>query len=381
MQVRAALETTRCPEPAESSPPATELISVAFDAKTASVDLDPTRSLDKVEEEVEKKMDGVDSSSDEYTTSLLPEPSAAEDRSCLTKCYAAYRSPNSGSRVTPFAIILLIVLLVIYVLNQADRLVLAVLIPSGLRCYEDFNSTSNSTCSEPIGDNETYIERNSTDCIHFDNFEQGLLTGPAFTIVYVVAGLPLAWLADTASRPLVLLIGLAFWSSMMILSGSVTVFWQLLVLRILLGVGEVSLYDLCYSTLILVITRPPTIQLFTLCLLTTSQHGIEHASCLYTTMEYTLVRQDEYCYSIPSSGYRWGLWLDVWSHQCNTKLEMDIPHSGNCWITVCTHGLSGAMGAKDSKREEKSTKKRKESLHYKGIDAIIIMQCLLLVVL
>ena len=109
MLVRAALETTHCPEPAESSPPAAELISVAFDARTASVDLDPTKSLDKAEEEVEKKMDGVDSSSDEYTTSLLPEPRVAEDSSCLTKCCAAYRSPDSGSRITPFAIILLIV--------------------------------------------------------------------------------------------------------------------------------------------------------------------------------------------------------------------------------------------------------------------------------
>ena len=290
MLVRAALETSRCP-PAEPPPPAAELVSVGFDARTASVDLDPTESLDKVKEEVEKKMDGVESSSDEYTTSLLPEPRPAEDSGCLPKCYAAYRSPNSGSRITPFAIILLVVLFVIYVLNQADRLVLAVLIPSGLRCYEDFSNTSNSTCSESSQDdsgNDTYNETNSTDCIHFDNFEQGLLTGPAFTIVYVVAGLPLAWLADTASRPLVLLIGLVFWSAMMILSGSVTVFWQLLVLRVLLGVGEVSLYD-CTTMLTLIssIPRPPTILLLTPYLPTTFQHDIERVSCLYTTTECT----------------------------------------------------------------------------------------------
>lgn len=65
-------------------------------------------------------------------------------------------------------------------------------------------------------------------------------TGPAFTLIYVVAGLPLARLADTRSRPLVLLIGLLFWSAMVILTGFSVAFWQLLVLRVFLGVGEVT---------------------------------------------------------------------------------------------------------------------------------------------
>ena len=65
------------------------------------------------------------------------------------------------------------------------------------------------------------------------------LAGPAFTIIYVVAGLPLARFADAKSRSLVLLIGLFFWSAAVLLTGFVKTFWQLLLLRILLGIGDV----------------------------------------------------------------------------------------------------------------------------------------------
>jgi len=56
----------------------------------------------------------------------------------------------------------------------------------------------------------------------------------------VVAGLPLARLADTKSRSVVLLVGVVFWSAMVLLTGFVKTFWQLLLLRIFLGIGEVS---------------------------------------------------------------------------------------------------------------------------------------------
>ena len=65
--------------------------------------------------------------------------------------------------------------------------------------------------------------------------------GPAFTVVYVIAGLPLARLADTRSRSVVLIVGVGFWSVMVFLTGFVKQFWQLLVLRMFLGIGEVSM--------------------------------------------------------------------------------------------------------------------------------------------
>lgn len=67
-------------------------------------------------------------------------------------------------------------------------------------------------------------------------------TGPAFTLIYVIAGLPLARLADTRSRSLVLLVGVVFWSVMVLLTGFAQVFWQLVLLRIMLGIGEVLVH-------------------------------------------------------------------------------------------------------------------------------------------
>ena len=156
--------------------------------------------------------------------------------------FSSYRSADPQSRVTPFAVVVLLVLLVVYIVNQADKLVLAVLIPAGLQC--PINDTSNDTCDAVTNvTSDGSSSSNSTpgkDCVVFSDKQQGLLTGPAFTVIYVLAGLPLAWLADTASRSLVLLIGLGFWSVAVFLTGFVKVFWQLLLLRMMLGIGEVS---------------------------------------------------------------------------------------------------------------------------------------------
>ena len=73
-------------------------------------------------------------------------------------------------------------------------------------------------------------------------------TGPAFTVIYVLAGLPLARLADTRSRPFVLIFGVVFWSVMVLLTGFVESFWQLLVLRVFLGIGEVCTVKIIYPT-------------------------------------------------------------------------------------------------------------------------------------
>lgn len=113
--------------------------------------------------------------------------------------FSSYRSSNPDERVTPFAIVLLLILFLIYVLNQADRLVLAVTIPAGLRCElkvsecgavnnGSVNSSLTLAYSEQLetGDEtmRNFIEQYNTggsneteDCIHFSDKEQGLLTG------------------------------------------------------------------------------------------------------------------------------------------------------------------------------------------------------------
>ncbi len=113
--------------------------------------------------------------------------------------FSSYRSGNPEERVTPFAIVLLLVLFLIYVLNQADRLVLAVTIPAGLRCELKasecgVNTSTNSSLMLGLGDSveSDYVtmsnlfqgsndsrSSNTTneDCIHFSDSQQGLLTG------------------------------------------------------------------------------------------------------------------------------------------------------------------------------------------------------------
>lgn len=68
----------------------------------------------------------------------------------------------------------------------------------------------------------------------------GLLAGPAFAVFYAVLGLPIARYADRPSTNRVTLISvsLAIWSGMTVLCGFAQNFWQLLLARIGVGVGE-----------------------------------------------------------------------------------------------------------------------------------------------
>ena len=66
----------------------------------------------------------------------------------------------------------------------------------------------------------------------------GLLTGFSFALVYVTAGIPIAWLADRSNRRNIVAASLAFWSLTTALSGLVQNYGQLLAARIGVGVGE-----------------------------------------------------------------------------------------------------------------------------------------------
>ena len=122
------------------------------------------------------------------------------------------------------------VFLIVFLLNQADRQVLSVLIPGGLRC------------------NDTAAPYDH-DCISFSDSQQGLLTGPAFTVVFTLSGIPLSWIADRHSRTWVLCWGLVAWSLVMVAVFWVQRFWQLLLLQMMLGVGEATCNPPVYSLL------------------------------------------------------------------------------------------------------------------------------------
>ncbi len=68
----------------------------------------------------------------------------------------------------------------------------------------------------------------------------GLMTGLAFALFYTVLGIPIARFADrpTTSRPRLIAVALALWSAMTALCGLAQNFWQLLLARIGVGVGE-----------------------------------------------------------------------------------------------------------------------------------------------
>ena len=102
----------------------------------------------------------------------------------------------------------LLVLTLVYALSIADRFVMSTLI-------------------EPIkGD------------LGLSDSSIGFLTGSSLAFFYVTAGLPLATLADRTNRRTMIALALGAWSVMTTLCGFARNYWQLLLTRIGVGVGE-----------------------------------------------------------------------------------------------------------------------------------------------
>jgi MFS family permease len=66
----------------------------------------------------------------------------------------------------------------------------------------------------------------------------GLLSGLAFAIFYAGLGIPVARLADRSNRRNIIAVSLALWSAMTVVCGVAQNFWQLLLARIGVGIGE-----------------------------------------------------------------------------------------------------------------------------------------------
>jgi len=66
----------------------------------------------------------------------------------------------------------------------------------------------------------------------------GLLSGFAFALIYVTAGIPLAYYADRGNRRNVVSLAVAVWSGMTALSGLAQNYFQLLLARVGVGLGE-----------------------------------------------------------------------------------------------------------------------------------------------
>ena len=102
------------------------------------------------------------------------------------------------------------ILLVVYIFNFIDRQIVNIL-------------------AEPIARD-----------LNLSDTQIGLMTGLAFALFYTVLGIPIARLADrqTTSRPKLIAVALGVWSAMTALCGLAQNFWQLLLARIGVGVGE-----------------------------------------------------------------------------------------------------------------------------------------------
>lgn len=115
------------------------------------------------------------------------------------------RAPSaaSGNRYYTLGILTLV-----YVLNFIDRQLLSVL-------------------QEPIRQE-----------MGFSDQQLGLLTGTAFAIFYISAGIPIARWADVGNRRNIVSLAVGIWSLMTALQGMVGSYLQLFLVRIGVGIGE-----------------------------------------------------------------------------------------------------------------------------------------------
>ncbi|SFF56686.1 Sugar phosphate permease [Fontimonas thermophila] len=77
--------------------------------------------------------------------------------------------------------------------------------------------------------------------------QMSLLMGFSFAIFYTILGIPLARIADSRSRRGLIVAGLVVWSAMTAFCGLARHYWQLLLFRIGVGVGEAALSPAAYS--------------------------------------------------------------------------------------------------------------------------------------
>lgn len=115
---------------------------------------------------------------------------------------------RTGDLSTPYKIYVLALLVLVYISNYADRILLGILLPA---IKAEFGLTDT---------------------------ELGFLHGTSFAIFYATLGVPIAIYADRGNRKLVIVAATATWSAMTALCGMAQSYWQLVAARIGVGVGE-----------------------------------------------------------------------------------------------------------------------------------------------
>lgn len=120
---------------------------------------------------------------------------------------------------SPYAWMVLGLLMLIYISSFVDRQIIAVLAPA---IQEELS---------------------------LSNFEVGLLYGTAFSFIYALCGIPMGRLADIYSRKLMIVVGLVVWSLMTVISGFASSLTFLITARFFVGISESALSPAVYSLL------------------------------------------------------------------------------------------------------------------------------------
>jgi MFS family permease len=105
----------------------------------------------------------------------------------------------------------------VYLVNQADRQIFSVL-------------------QQPI-----------KEAFRLTDGQLGLVGGTAFALFYVTVGIPIARRADNGNRIRIIAVSLALWSLFTALTSLAQNFWQLLIARMFVGVGEAGCNPPSYS--------------------------------------------------------------------------------------------------------------------------------------
>lgn len=85
----------------------------------------------------------------------------------------------------------------------------------------------------------SYFQDEVITSLHLSQSQYGLLSGYATGIVYALLALPTAYIADcTRARVWVLMVAALWWSLCVIFQGLSNNFWQILLARIGMGIGQ-----------------------------------------------------------------------------------------------------------------------------------------------
>ncbi|XP_064616663.1 MFS-type efflux pump MSMEG_3705-like [Liolophura sinensis] len=158
--------------------------------------------------------------------------------------------------VRPYSVFVLVLLLLAYLLNQLDRYMLAITVKPMAQDvhFGDHDCMVNTSFTDVEVGEVKCNAKNETSCVStlsintslqvckwdYDGqgFEYQIVAGPAFTAIYTFTGIFIAFAADVFNRKLLLAICLMFWSLMTLLTGFINSYWQLVILRFGLGMGE-----------------------------------------------------------------------------------------------------------------------------------------------